>query len=116
MDTQILQALIGLVKQGGEMALWGVAIYLVMQLLKILAIGGSIWACIKTVTAAYQHCWDSKLSSKASSVQLLATEVQKHILDMLKDYNESVSTILKDLGTQLKELSENLKKETKPTV
>lgn len=93
-EKQLLEALITMLQTGGQYALWGVFGWFTFELLKILFIGGLIWACIRLITQTITGIMVTKSLVKGGGVTLLSEKVAKHVTEALTDFTSRCSSIL----------------------
>ena len=110
---EICKALVGLVKEGGTIGLWGLAIWLGFGLIKIGLIGGLIWACIRLVSLAVLQFLSLRFLTHKDSVSILSKQASKHLMDSVKHYQDSTQTAMKDFMKDAKDLLEKSKAKTK---
>lgn len=109
MDKEILNALLEMVRSGGQMAVWGIVAYCGMQLLTVAVKGGVLCLVFRIISQTIKHCWDNYQRNKVNRVALISKEASDNILSAFKDYQDTVNQILKDIAIQLTSLSERLK-------
>lgn len=112
-QIELCKALVEMVKSGGMYALWGIAIWLLMNLLKIGLIGGIIWAIIRLVVFSVQHYLTLRLLSRKENITLLSKQCSKHIVDAIKEYQTQTGDAMKSLIVRVKELKQNSEKTNK---
>ncbi len=117
MEMQILTALVDLVKQGGQMALWGVAIYLILQLAKVVVIWGSITLIVRLICSAVFKGLGMRLLIKRDSISLMSDKATNHLSEAMTKWSNEVSEVILKLETRLNDLLKSSeKKEEKTTV
>lgn len=117
MDKEILQAMVEMVKTGGQTAVWGVGIYWLMVLLKTVVITGGWILCLSQIRITLTHCWDNYQINKDRRITLISDKVSKTISDTMETFQKNTMDILKDLTEQLNKLKDSSKKtdDTKPS-
>lgn len=113
MDKEILNALLQMIQSGGQIAVWGIVAYWGMQLLALTVKGGIIWGCLGTLSGLVRHCWDNYQQCKASRVSLLSDKVTGDITQVFSTLSSEISSLAKELRTQLEELRESAPKQSK---
>lgn len=104
MEKEILTALVEMVKSGGQMAIYGIAVYWGMTILKLAVHGGLIWVCLRLICTTIIKAWELRLDKRASDITLLSEECSKQILDTINSFSKENIAILKDIEMQLKVL------------
>lgn len=105
MEKEILNAIVEMVKQGGQLAVWGVFVYLFMQIVKAGTIGGITWLIVKTLCQTLSRCWELAQDRRKEAITLLSSDLQTKLLASLTEFQGSTTTILQDLENRLKGLS-----------
>lgn len=82
------------------------------KVLLALIFGGVLWAITYLILGYLSH----RDSLKVHSVQILSEEVSKHLLDSVKDYQNSTSQAMRDFIKDANDLLTKLKEETNKTV
>lgn len=108
-NGQIMSTLLELLKQGGPMALWGMAIWLTVGLIRLIVICSMVYLVTRTVKATVLGVYKAKLDFKASQISVLTTQVSTHLSQTLEDYHKSVTAILNSIDEHLKLLKEKSK-------
>lgn len=113
MNIEIYHALIELIKQGGTLALWGIAIWLVISLMKVLAICLVVYLVGRLISKTILGICKTQADFKATQVPLLSQAISGKLLQTLEDYHQSVNLLLRSLQEQLNRLNTASEKSTK---
>ena len=108
MEKEILNAIVEMVKQGGQLAVWGVFVYLFMQIVKVGTIGGITWLIVKTLCQTLARCWELAQDRRKEAITLLSTDLQSKMVDSLEGFQKSTTAILAVFEQRLADLSANL--------
>lgn len=115
MEMQILNALVDLVKQGGAMALWGIGIYLTVQLAKVVVIWGLTTVMVRILSEAFFKVMGLRLLIRKDSISLISSKASEHITTALTEWSDKVTAVVQELEKKLSDLKKNSeqKQETK---
>lgn len=108
MNIEVYNALIQLIKEGGTLALGGIAIWMTIGLIKTVTVSWLAYLAIKVVSASVVAYHKDTLTNKVLRVTLLSEEVSKKFSDSLDSFNLDSTTILRDIQKSL----DDLKKES----
>ena len=108
MNLDIMNALVELVKQGGRYAIWGIAIYGVIQFLKLVVVSWVVWSTLRHLFNSLQNFLTLRFMANKDKVTLLGKEASSHLLVMVKDYQDTTSQAMRSLLEDVKNLSEKL--------
>lgn len=101
MEKEILTALVEMVKSGGQMAIYGIAVYWGMTILKLAVHGGLIWICLRLICTTVIKAWELRLDKRASDITLLSSEACKDFTKALDTLSKENLAILKDIELRL---------------
>lgn len=104
MEKEILQALVEMVKSGGQMAIIGIGVYWLMVILKVAVHGGVLWLLGRLVCSTIIRCLELRLDKRNSTISLLSKEVAEEMCNRFQEISEEQSVILKDIEEELKRL------------
>ena len=112
-ELEIVRAICDVIKQGGMYALFGITLYMVLQIIKLAVIWGFAWATIKGIINGILSYLNSKLNLKSQTFQAFSDKASDHLVKALDSLSKENGDILKDIEKQLKDLSEKSRPETK---
>ncbi len=104
MPNQVASYLVEIIKSGGPMALWGIGIWMTVNLIKVAIISLLAYLAIRQVTSAAVQYHKDTLTNKVLRVTLLSEEVSKKFSDSLDSFSLESTSILKEIEKQLNEL------------
>lgn len=108
MNKEILDALLEIVKQGGQYSLWGIFLYWIMIILTIAVKGGVVCLVISMVLN-FSRFWISSYFNKAKeSYPIISSQASDKILEAFTKIIETMDLKLKDI----KKTSEDSQKKT----
>ena len=106
MGIEILNALLEMVKLGGVYAIWGVAIWTGIQLLKVLVVLAFLFGVVKvicTTILSYQ-------SRRIHNITLISEALSAELKDSLTSFVTETQSVVSRLNTELENLSKNSNK------
>ena len=107
MNTEvIMNGLVEIIKQGGPLALGGVAIWLIIGLVKVLVV---LWVVYLVVKIVCKTILDYKVAS-FKQVQLLSQEVSSNLVMAMEAFTASGEQLFKKFESQLEELKKSAPK------
>ena len=109
-NATIMNTLIELLKTGGPMALWGLAIWLLLGLVRTVVLCLVIYLVIKQICLTIRETYKVSKELRDSKIHLLSQEVSKQFSDSLEDFQKNTERILKNLETALNTLSSKSEK------
>ena len=114
MHLEIMKALVEIVKSGGGYALWGLGVYLVINLCKVTFILVCAYQVIRLITNAICNCETLRFVSNKDNITLMSEEVSTSMISYVKEYQEktekAMRLLMKDVKNLLKESKEQEKK------
>jgi regulator of PEP synthase PpsR (kinase-PPPase family) len=96
-ETKLLTALIEIVKTGGFYGVIAMATWMLFELLKIVAIGGSIWLIIRTLCRAVVTIMMARSASKCGAVTVLSEKVANSVSESLMEFQRKCADAVEDL-------------------
>ena len=115
MNVELLKAVIGLIQQGGWFALGGIALWGIMQLIKVCLVVFLIKAIATLVYKGYSNTLSLKLLHKDKAVSLLSEEVSEKLYKDLETFQQSTGQAMKDFLKESGDLLADLKSTQKPS-
>lgn len=109
METNIMNGLLEIVRQGGTLAVWAIVAYCAMQVLKIAVTGGILWGIICTISNNLMRYLDNKLKFKETQVSIISSQVSDKLASILEEFQKSLESTLGDLTAKLETLNTKLK-------
>lgn len=107
MEKEILNAIVEMVRQGGQLAVWGVFVYLFMQILKVAVSGGIIWIIIRTICTTFLGGLELHIRKRSEEITLLSEEVSASLTNTLEQYSKSMTEVLESIERQMKNCSKD---------
>ncbi len=104
MPNQVANYLLEIIKTGGPIALWGIGIWMTVNLIKIAIVSWLAYLAVKQVSASVVQYHKDTLTNKVLRVTLLSEEVSKKFSDSLDSFSLESTNILKEIEKQLNEL------------
>jgi len=104
MQQELLSALVELVKEGGTLALWGVFVWFLMQIIKVGVIGGILWGIVRSLCHLVQRIYSAKLDFKEKQVPIISEQASSTVISCLDSYQNSVNKVLERIDSQLEKL------------
>jgi hypothetical protein len=111
MNTEMFNALVELVKQGGWMAILGIFMWCVLGIVKVSIVGGFVCVVFSRICSIVRHWLDSRLLASSRNYSLVSKETS----DTLLRYLEQLEATHKETMTHLQEQYQDLKTSLKST-
>lgn len=113
---EITKTLVEMLKTGGQYAIWGISLWLVFNLLRVIIIGGIIWACIKLLVQHFSNFLTLRFLTRKDSIQMLSDKCSEHVIKMIEDYQTKTTTVMTEFFKQAEELLKKSEVKTNQTV
>jgi len=111
MDFQIkiVEALVDLLKTGGNYAIWGIIAWWIMNLLKIAIVSIVTFCSLRLLVTLATHWITIKELSNKDKVSLISQQCSDNLVSLVKDFQAETTKAMKDF---LKDAEGLLKKPT----
>jgi hypothetical protein len=103
-NREIMVTLVELLKQGGPLALWGLGIWLIVGVLKILVVSGVVYLVVRLISHTLITCYKINKGASVQRIHLLSQEVSKQLTDSLDNFSRESLAVVSELKKQLAEL------------
>ena len=104
--------LLEIVKAGGPMALWGIGIWLIMGIIRLVILGLVIYGVVRLIARTILKCYEIHKQTTAQRIHLLSQEVSSRLTTTLDNFSTESLVVVNELKTQLTELKELLKQKS----
>ena len=108
----ILDALVEIIKTGGLMALWGISIWLIIGLVKLVVFCLAVYFIIQMICNTISNNYKIHKELDSRRIHLLSSQVSQDLCNSLDSMNKEFLAILRELEKKLNELSATSKKNT----
>ncbi len=99
MSDTILETIKLFINEGGPLALWGIVIYYVLGILKILAIGGVLCFLIRGTASGVVSVYSAVSSVSSARISLISSSTETKLSSLLSDFSTNLQApVVESLG------------------
>lgn len=106
-QTVIMNGIIELVKQGGPLALWGIFIWLGLNLIKLVVVSVVFYLVVKTICNTITTNYKVHKECKSQRISLLSETISHQVSDSLNTFSKESGALATELTKLLRELKES---------
>ena len=110
---EILKALIDIVKEGGMLGLWGLGIYLVLNLVRLLAVIWVIYNIVKLIMQTITNFFTIKLLGHKERISLVSEDVSKKLQETIGTFSKDMKCATTEFIRDAKDLLQESKTQEK---
>lgn len=105
MTETIMQCLVEMIKQGGQLAIWGIFIWVGFSAVKVVSVVLGLVVIVRLVMHTIHNCYKINKETQSQRIHILSESISSKLEKSLDEFQSQSISVLKELQKELEELS-----------